>query len=236
MVIGNGLIARGFSAYREHNDVLIFASGTANSAEHKASEFEREVELVTKYREKFPQVLFVYFGSCSVEDPDRRNSHYALHKLNVEKILASNGKPYLIFRLPVVVSDHVNPHTLLHYFWRKLMDGEPVQIWKRAVRYPIDLEHVVAICSYLMDIRKLRDARVNVALRAYPAAEIFHAMQNVAGSRTAVEFIDKGSAFELDNVLARSAADELGIEYGTNYLEQLARKYFRSHLRAQPVD
>ena len=46
MVVGNGMIARSFSAYTNREDVVIYASGVSNSAEDSEDKFQLEIDLI----------------------------------------------------------------------------------------------------------------------------------------------------------------------------------------------
>ncbi len=46
MVIGQGLVAKGFSSYQADNNYLVFASGVSNSSDKDIANFEREKKLL----------------------------------------------------------------------------------------------------------------------------------------------------------------------------------------------
>jgi len=46
MVIGNGMIAKAFSQYKNNPKVLLFASGVSRSNEKEEASFLREKELI----------------------------------------------------------------------------------------------------------------------------------------------------------------------------------------------
>ncbi len=98
MVIGNGLIANSFcKAYGNDPKVLVFASGVSNSRCTDVKEFQREFQLV-KDNSNF-NGLFIYFSTCSIEDPSLRNSQYIKHKNKIELYISQNITNYLKIRL-----------------------------------------------------------------------------------------------------------------------------------------
>ena len=66
MVIGNGLLAKSFSKYKDDDQVIIFASGVSNSKEVNPEAFMREMDLLRSITNK--DALLVYFSTCSVYD------------------------------------------------------------------------------------------------------------------------------------------------------------------------
>ena len=72
MVIGDGMMAQAFGAFQGEPGVVVFASGVSNSLETRPEVFARERRLLERTRAAHPEALLVYFGTCSVDDPDRR--------------------------------------------------------------------------------------------------------------------------------------------------------------------
>ena len=72
MLIGSGLLAQAFfSVYSQRDDVCIYAAGVSNSACTDTHEFSRERERLSDALQLAKQVeCFVYFGTCSVGDPE----------------------------------------------------------------------------------------------------------------------------------------------------------------------
>jgi dTDP-4-dehydrorhamnose reductase len=112
MIIGNGMIARRFSAFSDRDDVLIFASGVSNSKENRPEAFIREQKLVEESVAQAENRLFVYFSTCSVTDPTEQGSNYVQHKLFLEKYIAETCPNYLIIRASNVVGETDNLHTV----------------------------------------------------------------------------------------------------------------------------
>ncbi|HEX7869337.1 MAG TPA: NAD-dependent epimerase, partial [Chryseobacterium sp.] len=98
MIIGNGLIANALKSIDTEN-ILFFASGVSNSLENRSSEFDREYNLLKNTIENHPGKIFVYFSTCSIYDSSKNNSHYVLHKLKMEQIIADSCQQYFILRV-----------------------------------------------------------------------------------------------------------------------------------------
>jgi nucleoside-diphosphate-sugar epimerase len=106
MIIGSGLIANSFfHAFAKHDEICIYAAGVSNSNCTNAQEFERERKRVVQALQQTMHVdAFVYFGTCSVYDPEALNTPYVQHKLAMEKLVQSHPRT-LILRLPQVVGE-----------------------------------------------------------------------------------------------------------------------------------
>ena len=132
MVKGSGLLAKCFKSYRDDDGVIIFASGVANSGEAKKEEFEREYNLLSDLVDE-KQVL-VYFSTCSVFDQTLAQSPYVLHKKEMENFITREFENFIIFRLPTVLGDTTNPHTLFNFFIKFLTSSSLARIVFSALR------------------------------------------------------------------------------------------------------
>jgi len=135
MIIGSGLIAHAFrTAYAQREDVCLYAAGVSNSACRDPHEFARERERLTAALNKSQAIdCFVYFGTCSVADPEVQDTDYVRHKLAMEELVAAHPR-HLILRLPQVAGTTPNPHTLLNYLYAHIARSEAFQLWLDARR------------------------------------------------------------------------------------------------------
>ena len=99
MIIGNGLIARAFSRFKQRPDIHIFASGVSNSGEVLDAAFERERNLLQDVISRNPGGRVVYFGSCGVTSDSAGLTPYMRHKLRMESLVTSSPTG-LVLRLP----------------------------------------------------------------------------------------------------------------------------------------
>ena len=126
MIIGNGLLAKGFSKYAENNSIIIFASGVSNSSSTDKSDFLREEVLLKKYLKIKKDKLFVYFGTCSVYEENPINPLYIEHKIRMEKLVKVEYPNYLIFRLSQVLGQN-NKNQLVRFLVDKIKDKKTWQ-------------------------------------------------------------------------------------------------------------
>lgn len=156
-VIGNGLLGRSFRSLALP-EALYFCSGVSNSKETRASEFDRERELLLSVFEAGQEFSsFVYFSSIMAPD---RATEYFEHKYNMEQLVRSLfPEKYLIVRLPQVVGQ-VNNTTLFPVLVQRIHAGLPVSVQKYATRSLIDIDDVVRITNRLIEL-DLKGLEVN---------------------------------------------------------------------------
>jgi nucleoside-diphosphate-sugar epimerase len=220
------MLAKAFRAFEGSDEILIFASGTADSLETRPSEFLREEELLARTRDRCPDSLLVYMSSCSLADPDRGETPYVQHKRRMEQLLERDGRPYLILRLPVVIGNSNLAKTLPFFIRDQILGRRELAVWTGAVRYPIDIDDAVRIAAAVIADPALRNRRVDIALRPYGVPSIVRAMERVLGRSTVKRDIARGSAYALDLEVARRVAGALGIAPDEGYLGRVLAKYF----------
>jgi glycosyltransferase involved in cell wall biosynthesis/nucleoside-diphosphate-sugar epimerase len=232
VVVGDGMMAKAFAAFAQEPGVVIFASGVSDSTEISAAAFKREEELLRRIREQHPGALLVYFGTCSVHDPDSRDTPYVAHKLRMESILENAPGPWLVLRLPLAIGPGHRGRTLARFLHQRIVRQEPFQIWGGATRYPIDVEDVVRIARRLIGERSNWNRRINIALQSFPVHEFVRAMEAVTGMRANFTLLPKGHHYALECPEVVRLADDLQLDFSPGYLERVLRKYYAAS--AQP--
>jgi nucleoside-diphosphate-sugar epimerase len=155
MIYGKGFIAKAFKKYKKNNSFIFFASGVSNSLEIKSHRYNKEINLLNKVISyKNLSRTIIYFSTCSVYDPAKKNSLYVKHKLKIEKIIKKNCKNYFIFRLPNVIGDRHNRHTLVNSFLLKLKNNKKIEILSGVNRNLIDIKDVVKIVDNILKYEK----------------------------------------------------------------------------------
>ncbi|GAB1232716.1 NAD-dependent epimerase/dehydratase family protein [Ferrigenium sp. UT4] len=228
MIIGSGLLARAFpGTFISRPDVCIYAAGVSNSSCADVREFARERERLADALHRTANVdAFVYFGTCSVADPEVRDTPYVQHKLAMEKMVCAHPQS-LILRLPQVAGKTPNPHTLLNFLYARISRSESFKLWSKAERNIIDVVDVAAIARQLIADSSVRNVTVNVAnVVNYPMTEIVGAMEHVVGKRAVYEIVERGSAFRIDASALLPVLGKAGIEFGNDYLAKVIGRYY----------
>jgi nucleoside-diphosphate-sugar epimerase len=228
MIIGSGLLARAFAAaYSQRGDVCIYAAGVSNSSCTDAHEFARERQrLEDALRQEKHVDVFVYFGTCSVDDLEAQNMHYVQHKLAMEQIVYSHPR-YLILRLPHVAGNTPNPHTLLNYLYARISRSESFHLWGKAKRNIIDVADAAAIAQQLIENKSARNTILKIANEVnYPVTDIVHAMERATGKRAVFDVIERGSEYLIDTSTILPVLNNAGVKFGNGYLENVIDKYY----------
>jgi nucleoside-diphosphate-sugar epimerase len=230
MIIGNGLIAGIFApAYREHREVIIFASGVSNSGGNSASAFEREEALLRKVREDRPESRLVYFSTVSILDPSLAGSAYVHHKIRMEALLRSSEGPSLICRTSNIVGHSRNPNTLLNHLVDRITRGETIDLWEGAMRNLLDIDDLYTAMDRCLNRKDLSVTEtVNIFNpQSYGIRAILSAIEEHFGQRAIVRPVAHGEWYEIPG---KERLPELFGEalahFGPGYLPRLLDKYY----------
>lgn len=228
MVVGDGLMARAFSAFRDSRNVVIFASGVSNSLETNPVAFDRERDLLKQVRTNDPGALVVYFGTCSVDDPEQRNTPYVRHKLEMESMLAASEGSWLVLRVPLAIGRNPRSRTLAQFLHEHIARGQPFEVWEGAARYPIDVDDVFRIGSRFIHDPAMWNRCVNVALRPFPVTDFVRVMESIVGKKAIYTLVQKGRHYKVECPEILQVASELNLDLSDLYLERVLRKYFEA--------
>ena len=220
------MMARAFSAFAADAGVIIFASGVSDSTETRESAFARERDLLQRTRDEHSGALLVYFGPCSVNDADRRDTPYVQHKLEMDSLLKESPGPWMVLRLPLAIGPGHRGNTLANYLHGRIVRGEPFEVWAGSTRYPIDVEDAFRIASRLIADRSMWRKTINIALRAFPVLAFVRILEDIAGRKAAYTLVQRGRHYELQCPEVARLAGELRLDLGEGYLDRVLRKYF----------
>jgi len=226
VIVGRGMMAKAFAAFAGRDDVVIFASGVSDSLEANPQAFHRERELLLQTRAAKPHALIVYFGTCSVHDPDRIDTPYVRHKLQMEALLKDAPDSWLVLRLPLALGPGQRSPTLGNFLHRRISNDESFEVWSGSTRYPIDVEDVVRIAARLIDDTSNWNRVIEVALRPFPVLDFVRAMERITGKTARYTLLPKGKHYEIPCPEVARLADVLQLDYSPAYLERVLRKYF----------
>jgi nucleoside-diphosphate-sugar epimerase len=231
MIVGSGLLARAFAAQSPPADTVVYAAGVSNSSCRDAREFAREQErLSAALSDAATGHRFVYFSTCSVEDPEARASFYVTHKRAMEELVTQRAR-HLVLRLPQLAGDTPNPHTLLNYLYARIARTERFQIWGNAQRNIIDVDDVARIAIDLMGAERAADETINVAnMHSASVLEIVRTMEHVLGRRAIFDSMDQGSTYAIDTRRIQASLQRCAITFSPSYLRDVIMKYYGHHV------
>jgi nucleoside-diphosphate-sugar epimerase len=229
MIVGSGMLARAFSRHLANAaDILVYAAGVSNSGCRDNREFAREAERLERHvaADGLGRTV-VYFSTCSVDDPDARDTVYVGHKVAMEERVRRHPS-HLVLRLPQVVGRTPNPHTLLNYLHARIARGERFEIWTGARRNVIDVDDVVGAVVAILGLDDASSARtLNIAnSRSYSVHEIVTAVERVTGKRAIFDEVARGAEYTIDITQALPSFAIAGVRFDDDYLDRVVRKYY----------
>nr|WP_315387650.1 NAD-dependent epimerase/dehydratase family protein [uncultured Stenotrophomonas sp.] len=203
----------------------MFASGVSNSQESDPVQFQREADMLAEALQRCTG-RFVYFSTCSVTDEDRATTPYAVHKRRMEALIQARGN-HLILRLPQVVGNTDNPHTLVNHLVAHIRAAQPLSIWSHAVRCLIDVDHIAAITLRLLDNGLELDRTLDLAPpEAVTLQQLLVLVEETLGQRATYTLVDRGGGATPDPTTFSNYASRVGIDISPGYTRRLLHKYY----------
>ena len=226
MIIGNGMIAKGFEKFKYNNEVVVFASGVSNSEETSKAEFFREESILRKVLKGEGGKVFIYFGTCSVYDSQFNQRYYVEHKLKMEKIVQSKHSNYLIFRLPQVLGGN-NKKQLIGFLFDKLRNSKLFSLYD-IERNIIDISDIEKIVSSILKDKLFVNSIVNIANpENIKVIELVRLMEKKFNFKGKYNVISKPSHLSIDIKSIEPLIKKLGL-FPDKYIENCIDKYYRA--------
>lgn len=227
MVIGNGLLSKTFKEFENNTEILFFCSGVSNSKCIEISEFEREETLLTNVIETNQSLIFIYFSTCSIEDPSMVESMYVQHKLKMEGIISERCHRYYIFRLSNAVGKSENPNTVLNFFFNSINQEKEFDLWQNSNRNLIDVDDVLKIVRKILMLGLFQNSIVNIANEiSFSAIYIVATIEDFLNKRGSYILRNKGYPIEISIDKIKSIIKSLNIKFDDGYLIRLLEKYY----------
>ncbi|MET3535538.1 NAD-dependent epimerase/dehydratase family protein [Chryseobacterium limigenitum] len=221
MIIGNGLIASSLKNI-DSEDMLFFASGVSNSLETRSSEFEREFSLLRNTLENNRDSKLIYFSTLSINDQSKQNSHYVLHKKEIEDYIRENSENYLILRIGNIVGKGGNPNTLFNYLKAQISNSNKFALHTKARRLLIDIDDIASFLD--LNCAQIKNKTINFAYPYYyNLSEIINAIQLKMDKKATFEEVNEGDFYKvtfdenINNFFSKTTAED--------YIKILTEKY-----------
>ncbi|EJL67643.1 NAD-dependent epimerase/dehydratase family protein [Chryseobacterium populi] len=221
MIIGNGLIASSLKNI-DSDDMLFFASGVSNSLETRRSEFEREFNLLKNALENAKEKKIVYFSTLSIHDQSKQDSHYVLHKKDIENYIKNNSENYLILRIGNIVGNGGNPNTLFNFLKTQISNNHQFVLHLNAKRLLVDIDDISKFLE--LNCSKMKNRTLNFAYPYYyNLKEIIAVIEKSLAKKAYFEEVQQGDFYQVEfNENINTFFAETSAE---RYLEILADKY-----------
>lgn len=217
-VIGSGMMAQAFAKSTSDN-CIFFCSGVSNSSETNDNEFLREIEL---FKNTITNNTVIYFSSYIAE---KSTTPYALHKRNMENLIKASCHKFLIIRLPGVVGLTKN-NTLISYFIKMILNNTTIKIQKNAKRHLIDVQDVVRIVDYLIELNHLNKTLSIGSSFSISPIEIIQIISNELNNDKVKYEICDGGINQYSNIdFIESILPKDDVIMQKSYNEELIKKY-----------
>jgi len=225
-VIGTGLIASAFDPGAiAALGATVFASGVSNSQETGIPAFARERQLLSEALEGAGEGCFIYFSTCSVTDPHRASTPYALHKLAMEALVTTRPG-FIVLRLPQVVGVTRNPNTLTNFLADRINRGLPLEVWSNATRCLIDVDTVASLTTTLIGTGRSDLLSDLAPPEIVTMPELVRMMEQALGKTAQYKLVAQGGGGITDPSLAVSMSMQAGENLEPGYTLRTIQKYY----------
>lgn len=221
MIIGNGQLAKIFKEDENSFDnVVIFASGVANSNCKDEKQFNREKELLETTLNENQDKRFIYFSSCALSSNEYEKNDYYKHKQNMEKIIKENSKNYLIFRIPQLFGDLILHKTLINFFYKSIEHNHKFNIFDEAYRYVIEINDVKRMVKAYLEFSTDCDVVDLANPYRYKVLDIVKVLERLLDKKATYRLIEREDKYLLDLSKMESFIGSYNIymEFGEDYL------------------
>ena len=220
MIVGNGQISKAFQRYEDLSQVVIFASGVANSNCVDENEFEREKTLLLKHLTTLRGRKIVYFSSCALSAKEYSLTPYYLHKKNMESLIKAHTKDYYIFRVPQLFGEMKKHPTLINYLYYSIKEGREFVLYDGAYRYLIeltDLHNIVIECL------KIESSGITLDIAntyRYSTLEIVKDLESILSIKAKYEIVKTHDLYTIDlsGIVDFILKSKLDVKFGQDYL------------------
>jgi len=227
LVIGAGSIADRFCDFSNQEQFVIFAGTIEDSQINDVELVNKEEAQIKDALISFPDAIFVYFSSCSVNDPTLISTRYVQHKIEMESLVQNSRKNFYIFRLPSVVNGSSKENDLVSYFVRSIANQLPFELWSNTSRNFIDVDDVHEIVVYILKNSLFMNSvteivsPLNVSLR-----DLVFEIEDVIGKKAIVAEVLKGATYRLDHSKIAEVVEQLGMTFDQGYIHRTVEKHF----------
>jgi nucleoside-diphosphate-sugar epimerase len=227
MIIGSGVIANRFKDCSLQSKYLIFAGSVNDSSIQDKNIIQAEEKAVTDALSEYNDSTFVYFSSCSILDPEAVHAPYVQHKVNMEKLIQSSAKSFLIFRLPQVMGFLDAKSSLVNFLVEAIGNQKKFELWCNAQKNIIDIDDVYEIVVEVLKRGILTKKIVNIASSHQTSViQLVNEIEKFLGLNANYILVNKGTSYDLDISAIKPVLSDLNIDFGEAYIQIGLNKYF----------
>lgn len=172
---------------------------------------------------KYNDLTFVYFSSIL---SGVSNNHYYTHKFEMENLIKSKTKNYLIFKVPQIIGFNGNNNNLIKYISNAIKNGDNINLFKGINRALVDVDDIVKIVNYCVE--NVKYGTINLShIEKLNISEIALEVIKTLGVKPNVNIIENNNIVNWDTPNSKiidKAIIDLGIDKN-NYTNKIIKKY-----------
>jgi glycosyltransferase involved in cell wall biosynthesis len=235
-VWGCGSIANRFANFNLQSRHLVFVDSIHNANASNSTEISNQRQMLRSALATLSKSeTFVYFSSCDIDNKKQESSPFLLHKIWAEQLVQESANNYLIVRLPEVFGLMDAEEGIVSSLISKIHTGARFRLPSTQYNF-IDLDHVYAIVSFILDSKELHNTIVNVASSNNTSTlDLMLILEEYLGKAGNYEFYQDNGSCEIDISSIRQAINCLDIDFGKNYLRKCVEKYYEYYLKPAPL-
>lgn len=223
-IIGTGQLAKAFEGLGLDN-VIVFASGVADSNCTDVKEFAREEKLLLETLYCYKDSKVVYFSSCALSANNYEMNDYYLHKSNMESLIKEHSNNYYIFRLPQLFGPLKAHQTLINFLYNAIENNTQFNLIESAYRYVIEIKDVRNLVEAFL---KYSNSCITIDLAntyRYSVLQIVKVLEKVLNKQANYDLIPKedGYLLSLDELEAFIKNHNIDINFSKDYFEEKLR-------------
>jgi glycosyltransferase involved in cell wall biosynthesis len=228
MLIGQGLVHDRFIEYSLNAGVLFISDdlNVDSTPDEIGEENWRLEQLLKENKDKH----VVYVSSTRIQDPLEQASPYVVFRKQAESRI-SESSSFLIVRLPQVMGSSTSKKTLVDFFIKKILNGDPLPVFQGAVRYIIDVDDVFFALHAIIKDRRIVNKTISLA---HPTplsiSEMIPLIENFLSKKALlVPSSNKSGHYDLGDSLIPLPHPSPRIK-NTAYLQKILRKHYSHYL------
>ena len=229
-IIGNGFLAKKFkkhnSFFKEKN-YFIYLAGVSNSSEKNSNNFKRDFNRIKLFIKKIKNSKLIYVSSCSIFDPNRRNSLYLKNKIKIEKYIKKKINNFLIIRLPEIVGKSKNKNTLTNFFYSKIKNNNKFILYANAKRNLLDINDAIKLVLYFLQ-SDIKEKFLNISnLKFTNSLEIIKTFERLLKKKANYIISNKKhKPWKINTFINKNILKKNKIIIKNNYLFKTLKKYY----------
>lgn len=230
-IIGNGFLAQKFKKYNlffKKKNYFIYLAGVSNSSEKNLNNLKKDFNRINQFIKNVKDNKLIYISSCSIFDPNRKNSLYLKNKLKIENTIKKKCKNFLIIRLPEIIGKNKNKNTLTNYFYNKIIESKKFILYAYARRNLLDIDDALKLILYFLN-QNIKLKFLNIAnIKYISPLKIIEIFEKITNKKVNCKIsYKKFNKWRIINNVNIHILKKAKVDIKKNYLKKIIKKYYK---------